>query len=119
MPAAKSIEVLLIQLGTPDDASVPAVRRYLREFLSDRRVIETNPLIWKPLLYGVILLTRPAQSAAKYRRIWTEAEGMPLLRFTRLQAEKLQLALGEGFRVRFAMQVGNPNLREIVPELAG
>lgn len=111
------VGVLLMQLGTPDDASVPAVRRYLREFLSDRRVIEVNRVLWWFLLNGVILPFRPAQSAAKYRRIWDPREGMPLLKFTERQAAELGRCLGPGFRVAAAMRYGKPNLRDVVPLL--
>lgn len=112
------IGVLLLQLGTPDDASVPAVRRYLREFLSDRRIIEANPVLWWFLLNGVILPFRPAKSAEKYRRIWDAVEGMPLLKHSRAQESGLQAALGPGFRVRLAMRYGSPNVSEAAPALA-
>ena len=81
--------ILLVQLGTPDKPEVPEVRRYLREFLSDRRVVEQSPLIWWPILYSVVLTRRPKESAEKYRSIWTKA-GSPLLVNTKLVAEALQ-----------------------------
>lgn len=109
--------VLILQLGTPDDASVPAVRRYLAEFLSDRRIIEANRFLWWLLLHGVILRTRPAQSAAKYRRIWSPETGMPLLHYSQRQVDLLQQALGSDWLVRLGMRYGQPNLREVVPEL--
>lgn len=111
------IGVLLLQLGTPDDPSVPAVRRYLAEFLADPRVIETNRLLWRVLLHGVILRTRPRKSADKYRRIWSSDTGMPLLYHTRRQAELLQASLGEGYLVRFAMRYGNPSIASVVKEM--
>ena len=71
------IGVLLINLGTPDAPEERAVRRYLAEFLSDRRVVEINPIAWKPILYGFILRTRPRRSAEAYSQVWTN-EGSPL-----------------------------------------
>ena len=107
--------VLLIQLGTPDAPTVPALRRYLRQFLSDPRVIEAPRLIWWFILNFRILPTRPRESAAKYQRIWT-ANGSPLLHITRLQTAALQRALGD-FPVRFGMQIGNPPLASVVHEM--
>ncbi len=108
--------VLLIQLGTPDAPTVPALRRYLRQFLSDPRVIEAPRLLWWAILNGRILRTRPAQSAAKYRRIWNPQTGSPLLHLTRLQAEALQRALPD-LPVRFGMQVGNPPVAQVLREM--
>src|SRR5262249_55335106 len=85
--------VLLVQLGTPDAPTVPALRRYLRQFLGDPRVIEAPRLLWWLILNLRILPTRPAQSAAKYQRIWDPKTGSPLLHITRLQTEALQQAL--------------------------
>src|SRR5437763_13802515 len=102
--------VLLIQLGTPDAPDVPALRRYLRQFLSDPRVIEAPRLLWWFILNFRILPRRPAQSAAKYQRIWDPVTGSPLLHYTRRQAELLQQAMPE-VPVRFGMQIGNPPLR--------
>jgi ferrochelatase len=110
--------VLLLQLGTPDDPSVSAVRRYLREFLSDPRVVEANRLVWWFVLNGVILPFRPARSAEKYRRIWSAETGMPLLHYTKQQAAALQAELGPRFRVEFAMRYGNPNIRAVVARLS-
>lgn len=103
--------VLLVNLGTPDGTDTPSVRRYLREFLSDRRVIEANPLIWQPILRGVVLVTRPRKSAANYRRIWnTERDESPLRTYTRGQAEGLQARLaGDGIPVEWAMRYGSPD----------
>src|SRR5919204_2205653 len=108
--------VLLIQLGTPDAPTVPALRRYLRQFLSDPRVIEAPRLPWWFVLNFRILRTRPAESAAKYRRIWDDRTGSPLLHYTRLQAGALAQAL-PGVPVRFGMQVGNPPVAAVVREL--
>jgi ferrochelatase len=112
-----TIGVLLVQLGTPDEPTPEAVRRYLREFLSDRRVVDVNPWLWKPILHGIILRTRPKRSAALYARVWTEA-GSPLLVHTRAQAEALQERLGDVARVRYGMRYGNPGMRAALDELA-
>ena len=101
--------ILLVQLGTPDKPEVPEVRRYLREFLTDRRVVEQSPLIWWPILYSVVLTRRPKESAEKYRSIWTKA-GSPLLVNTKLVAEALQDELnkrGRQVEVVWAMRYGN------------
>ena len=108
--------VLLIQLGTPDVPTTRALRRYLRQFLGDRRVIEAPRLPWWFVLNFRILPSRPKQSAAKYRRIWNAQTGSPLLHFTRLQAEALQRRL-PGLLVRFGMQVGNPSVAKAVREM--
>src|SRR5437588_12561174 len=105
----RSPAVLLVQLGTPDAPTTAALRRYLRQFLGDPRVIEAPRLLWWLILNLRILPTRPQQSAAKYRRIWNADTGSPLLHYTRLQAEKLQKEL-PGVAVRFGMQVGNPSV---------
>jgi ferrochelatase len=110
--------VLLIQLGTPDAPTAPAVRRYLRGFLSDPRVIEAPRLPWWLILNGLILRVRPAQSAAKYQRIWDPVTGSPLLHYTRLQTEALR-PLFPGAEVRSAMQVGNPSLSAVLGEMLG
>jgi ferrochelatase len=110
------VAVLLVQLGTPDAPTVPAVRRYLRQFLGDPRVIETPRLPWWFILNFSILRTRPGQSAAKYQRIWSPQTGSPLRYYTRRQAEKLQ-ALLPGTAVRFAMQIGNPSVAEVLRDL--
>ena len=82
--------VLLINLGTPDSTSWWDVRRYLKEFLSDRRVIEVNPLLWKVILNLFILTFRPSRSAHAYKKIWNNnTNESPLLYFTRAQAQKL------------------------------
>jgi ferrochelatase len=104
--------ILLIQLGTPDAPTAPALKRYLRQFLGDPRVIE-SAFVRRVIVPLFVLPRRPAQSAAKYRRIWDAKTGSPLLHFTRRQAELLQLAL-TGTNVQFGMQVGNPALSEVV-----
>jgi ferrochelatase len=112
----KSPAVLLVQLGTPDEPTPKALRRYLRQFLSDPRVIEAPRLVWWFVLNLFILPRRPAQSAAKYRRIWHPQTGSPLLHITKLQTEKLQQRIA-AIPVRYGMQVGNPPLANIVHEL--
>jgi ferrochelatase len=106
--ASGGVGVLLVNLGTPDAPDVPSVRRYLAEFLSDRRVIEIPPIAWQPILRGIILNTRPKRSAHAYRQVWTEA-GSPLAVITREQAAKLQERLGE-VKVAYAMRYGNPGI---------
>jgi len=109
--------VLLIQLGTPDAPTPAALRPYLRQFLSDPRVIESAPSWkWRLILNLFILTRRPAQSAAKYRRIWDAQTGSPLLHWTRRQTELLQKCFPD-IPVRFGMQVGNPPVREVVAQM--
>jgi ferrochelatase len=104
--------VLYCNLGTPDEPTTAAVRRYLAEFLADPRVVEIPRVIWMPLLYGLILPFRSSKSAAKYASIW-RPEGSPLKLWTDKQAKLLQGWLGEhGHRVtvRYAMRYGNPSI---------
>jgi ferrochelatase len=105
----RTIGVLLINLGTPDAPEVSAVRRYLAEFLSDPRVIEIPRAIWKPILHGLVLRTRPAKSAHAYAQVWTE-EGSPLAAITRRQALKLQERFGAEVLVDWAMRYGAPSI---------
>ncbi len=107
-----STGILFCNLGSPDEATAPAVRRYLAQFLSDRRVVEIPRLVWWPILHGIILRTRPAKSAAKYASVWMK-EGAPLKVHTERQAKLLQGHLGErGHRVQvaWAMRYGNPGI---------
>ena len=111
--------VLVVNLGTPDEPTTPALRRYLAEFLSDPRVVEIPRVVWWPILYGIILLTRPARSAAKYASIWTP-EGSPLAVWTRRQSAALDVALGSAGHhvvVRHAMRYGNPSLPDTLDAL--
>ncbi len=101
------IGVFLAQLGTPDAPTPGALRPYLREFLSDPRVIEVNRVLWWFVLNFLILPRRPARSAALYKRVWTE-KGSPLLLHTIEQARGLQAALGDGVAVDFGMRYGSP-----------
>ena len=110
IPAPK-IGVLLINLGTPDAAEPKAVRRYLAEFLSDRRVVEIPQIVWQPILRGVILTTRPKKSAHAYAQVWTEG-GSPLAAITRAQGEALRDAFGPDVLVDWAMRYGQPAIGE-------
>jgi ferrochelatase len=103
------VAVLLVNLGTPDSPDPRAVRRYLAEFLSDRRVVEIPPLAWQPILRGIILNTRPKRSAELYRKVWGEA-GSPLAVITAEQADKLKTRLGSGIKVSYAMRYGSPGI---------
>jgi ferrochelatase len=111
--ASERIGVLLVNLGTPDFPSYFAVQRYLREFLGDRRVINTSRLIWLPLLYGLILPFRPIQTARKYRKIWLP-DGSPLAvystRLTARVAAVLRARFGDQIRVELGMTYGNPSI---------
>ena len=110
------VGVLLVNLGTPDAPTPGAVKRYLAEFLSDRRVVEIPPLFWQPILRGVILNVRPKKSAHAYAQVWSE-EGSPLAAITAAQARALQARLGEGVRVEWGMRYGNPSMRAKLAEM--
>lgn len=109
--AIGKIGVLIVNLGTPDAPDAASVRRYLGEFLSDRRVVEIPQLIWQPILRGIILRTRPSKSAHAYGLVWRE-DGSPLAAITRAQAAALQGAFGPDVIVDHAMRYGNPALGE-------
>jgi len=114
------IGVMLVNLGTPDGTDFKPMWRYLREFLSDPRVIELNKAIWYPILYGLVLTTRPKKSGANYARIWNrEMNESPLRTFTRAQAEKLAVALGDlpNVAVDWAMRYGNPSTASVAQKL--
>ncbi|MBB6124639.1 ferrochelatase [Sphingobium subterraneum] len=107
---APRVGVLIVNLGTPDAPDAPAVKRYLREFLSDRRVVEIPPLLWQPILRGIILNTRPKKSAHAYGQVWTN-EGSPLAVHTRNTARALaERFADEGVLVDWAMRYGNPSI---------
>lgn len=110
------IGVLLINLGTPTAPEPGAVRVYLKEFLSDPRVVEIPRLVWQPLLRGVILNIRPRQSARAYRKVWTE-EGSPLAAITARQARALAGAFGKEVIVDHAMRYGRPAIPEKIDAL--
>ena len=112
--------MLLVNLGTPDAADAPAVRRYLKEFLSDPRVIEDQGLVWRLVLNGVILPIRPRRKARDYRKIWNlEQNESPLKTITRAQAEKLAATLESvgQLKVDWAMRYGNPSIASRVEAL--
>jgi len=113
---APRVGVLLINLGTPDAPEPGAVRRYLGEFLTDPRVIEIPSWLWRPILHGIVLRTRPRKSAHAYRQVWTE-EGSPLAAITRRQARALQERLGPDVIVDFAMRYGNPGIATSIENL--
>ena len=115
------VGVLLVNLGTPDTADAPGVRVYLKEFLSDPRVIEDQGLLWKIILNGIILRTRPRTKARDYQTIWNaEKNESPLKTVTRAQAEKLAAAIADRRHVvvDWAMRYGNPSIRSRIEALA-
>ena len=103
------IGVLLINLGTPDGPDVPSVKRYLGEFLSDKRVVEIPQILWQPILRGIILNTRPKKSAHAYSQVWSD-DGSPLAAFTKAQSVALQGAFGPKVMLDWAMRYGNPSI---------
>jgi ferrochelatase len=111
---AGKIGVLMVNLGTPDSADAAGVRRYLKQFLSDPRVIENQGLVWQLILYGIILPIRPRIKARDYRKIWNvERNESPLKTITRSQAEKLAATLaptGAPLKIDWAMRYGNPSI---------
>lgn len=111
--------VVLVNLGTPDAPTAPAVRRYLKQFLSDPRVVEIPKLAWWPILHGIILPLRSGQSAKKYASIWSK-EGSPLRVHTERQAALLQETLarrGHRLKVVHAMRYGSPSLPDVLDRL--
>ena len=111
--------VLIINLGTPDSTNWWDIRKYLKEFLSDRRVIELNPVIWQIILNFFILTFRPSKTAHAYKKIWRkESNESPLLYFTKNQANKLNTKIGaKGIIVDFAMRYGNPSIKSRLNQL--
>jgi ferrochelatase len=110
------VGVLLVNLGTPDAPSAHAVRRYLSEFLSDRRVVDYPRALWLPILHGIILNVRPAKSARAYAKIWTK-DGSPLRVYTKGAAEALAVRMGERVAVDWAMRYGAPSVRDRINAL--
>ena len=111
--------LLLLNLGTPDAPTTPAVRRYLHEFLSDPRVIDINPIGRALLLHLVILPRRPAKSAEAYRAVWDAERGSPLLAYSKDLAAAVQRGLGDDWRVVLAMRYGSPSIADAVDALRG
>ena len=111
--------VVIINLGTPDSTNWFDVRKYLKEFLSDKRVIEVNPLIWQLILNLFILTFRPSKTAKAYKEIWMKNENMsPLLYYTRKQSEKIsKLIRKENLIIDFAMRYGNPSIKSKIYKL--
>ena len=110
------VGVLLVNLGTPDAAEAGAVRRYLRQFLSDPRVVEIPQILWQPILRGIILNVRPKKSAHAYAQVWSE-EGSPLAAITRRQAKALEGAFGDTVIVDHAMRYGQPAIPDQIAAL--
>ncbi|MBB6261511.1 ferrochelatase [Paenochrobactrum gallinarii] len=114
------VGVLLVNLGTPDGTDYKPMRRYLAEFLTDKRVIEWPRAIWLPILYGIVLMTRPKKSGALYARIWNrEKNESPLRTYTRSQSEKLAEALKDydNVIVDWAMRYGQPSIESVTDKL--
>ena len=111
-----AIGVLLVNLGTPDGPDPASVKRYLKQFLSDPRVIEIPKLVWQPILRGIILNTRPQKSAEAYAKIWTE-RGSPLADITARQAEAIAGSFGENVVVDYAMRYGSPSIEQRIGEM--
>ena len=113
------IGILLVNLGTPDSTSWLDIRKYLKEFLSDRRVIELNPIIWKIILNLFILTFRPSKTAHAYKKIWmNETNKSPLRHFTEMQSQKLKKKIEkENLMVDFAMRYGNPSIKSKLDKL--
>jgi ferrochelatase len=113
--------IVLMNLGTPAAPTAPAIRRYLREFLGDKRVVEIPRLLWYPILYGPILTLRPRRLAHAYAQIWREYGDSPLRVISNRQVQRLQQRLAtqlpDAPQVRLAMTYGEPSLRDVVCEL--
>ncbi len=114
-PAGR-VGVLLVNLGTPDAPTASAIRRYLREFLSDRRVVEIPRAIWLPILYGFVLPFRPRRLQHAYESIWTQ-DGSPLLAIGRRQCTALQEQLGAQIPIALGMRYGKPSIASALQEL--
>ena len=110
---------LIINLGTPDSTNWLDIRKYLKEFLSDRRVIEVNPILWKIILNVIILNLRPSKTAKAYKEIWMKDRDMsPLLYYTQMQTQKVSgLISNENLIIDFAMRYGNPSIKSKIKKL--
>ena len=108
--------VLLVNLGTPDSTGWWDIRKYLKEFLSDRRVIEVNPFVWQIILNLFILTFRPSKTAKAYKEIWMQKENMsPLRYYTLMQAKKLREKFDNNkIIIDYAMRYGNPSIKSII-----
>lgn len=110
--------ILLVNLGSPDEPTAPAIARYLAEFLGDRRVVDIPKLLWWPILHGIILRTRPPKLVEKYKKVW-QAEGAPLKAITAAQAKALSSRMADsGAQIYWAMRYQNPSVREVLSQIA-
>ena len=114
---SSKVGVLVAQLGTPKAPTAAALRPYLREFLSDPRVVDLHPLKWYPILYGIVLTFRPRRSAALYAKVWTE-EGSPLMLYSKTQTSGLQERLGDAYEVILGMRYGEPSIGAAMRQFA-
>lgn len=113
----KKTGIIISNLGTPDEPTAPAVRRYLKEFLSDQRVVEIPKLAWWPILNLIILRVRPKKSALLYASVWDEETGSPLRHFSDQLTQKIARQIGsEQVLVRLGMRYGNPSLKSVMEE---
>ena len=117
----EKLGILMVNLGTPDAPDIKSVRRYLKQFLSDPRIIELPRLLWMTILHGVILRVRPANSAQAYRQVWDEKTGSPLMSVSKAQANALQTNLQSRFGpdvvVSLGMRYGSPSIDHAISEL--
>ncbi len=111
--------IILINLGTPDSTSWWDIRKYLKEFLSDNRVIEVNPIVWKIILNLFILTFRPSKTAKAYKEIWMKDKNMsPLRYYTQMQAQKLKKEISsKEIEIDYAMRYGNPSIKKVLTNL--
>lgn len=117
--------ILLVNLGTPDGYDFFSVRKYLKQFLSDKRIVELNPILWLPILHGIILNTRPRTSGRNYKHIWhRQSNQSPLLLYTKAQTEKLSSKIAtmpnlpvQNIKIYFAMRYGNPSIASMIQKL--
>lgn len=118
---SESIGVLLINLGTPEEPTTKSVRKYLRQFLSDSRVVEIPRFVWLPILYGLVLPKRPAKSAENYQKVWSDEHGSPLLHYSLRQKKLLQNEVMSRFKgpahIELAMRYGNPDIESGLKKL--